>query len=76
MTTLPMPIPPVSVPAGVVGVLDRDAARARTEAVPTSEAKTLGDLVPCEWMTGDLGLYGRLDKPTTGLVIMGQCALH
>ncbi len=60
-------------PAGVLGVLDRDAARARTSGpVALTDAVSLGDLIPREWLTGDLGLYGRLDKQTTGLVLLGR----
>ena len=60
-------------PAGVLGVLDRDAARARMSGpVALADAVSLGDLIPREWLTGDLGLYGRLDKHTTGLVLLGR----
>jgi pseudouridine synthase len=52
--------------------LDRAAARAGP-AVPALENDlTLGDLVPRPMLTSDLGCYGRLDKPTTGLVMLGR----
>lgn len=44
--------------------------RAAEEAKCNDDAatRTLGDIVPEKWLTGDLGCYGRLDLDTTGLV--------
>ena len=60
-------------PAGVKGVLHRDEARSRAAAASAggvaaaaTPERTLGDLVPQKWLTGDLGCYGRLDANTTG----------
>lgn len=53
-------------PAGVLGVLDRQARMA--ERAPTN----IADLVPDRWWSNDLGMFGRLDKQTTGLCILGR----
>mmetsp|Transcript_4650 Transcript_4650/g.17491 ORF Transcript_4650/g.17491 Transcript_4650/m.17491 type:complete len:354 (+) Transcript_4650:152-1213(+) len=60
-------------PAGVLGVLDRQT---RTCFCPGDEAAHLADLVPDQYWSNDLSMYGRLDKPTTGLCILGrrECA--
>ena len=50
-------------PAGVLGVLNRETR---------GSGGSLADLVPDEQWSNDLGMFGRLDKPTTGLCILGR----
>lgn len=59
-------------PAGMTGELKREE---RTHFCG-SEAVSLADLVPEQWWSQDLCMFGRLDKPTTGLCILGrrECA--
>ena len=48
------------------------AAAASAEGSLASHAATLGDLVPLDWLTNDLGCFGRLDKNSSGLVLLGK----
>lgn len=49
-----------------------DAGAAAGAGAELGPATTLGELVPRQWFSNDLGCYGRLDKPTTGLALLGR----
>ena len=57
-------------PAGVLGVLNRQVRTGSCDG--NTEPASLADLVPAEWWSADLGLFGRLDSNTTGLCILGR----
>jgi len=49
--------------AGVLGVINRESR---------GSGRSLADCIPDEMWSSDLGMFGRLDKETTGLCILGR----